>query len=80
MVASHVVTSVLPLVSEGARVCCLLGGRDAASACQSTTPSSLPSLPLPLCCSLGGGAASFRYLAQSGVYELSDVDDAQEFR
>ncbi|KAI7836877.1 hypothetical protein COHA_009277 [Chlorella ohadii] len=25
-------------------------------------------------------AAAFRYLRQSGVYELSDVDDAQEFR
>ncbi|EFN53725.1 hypothetical protein CHLNCDRAFT_25512 [Chlorella variabilis] len=29
---------------------------------------------------LEGGAASFRYLHQSDVYTLTDVDDAQEFR
>lgn len=37
----------------------------------------LRSLPAP--CRLSD-AAAFRYLRQSGVYELSDVDDAQEFR
>jgi hypothetical protein len=31
-------------------------------------------------CRLEGGASSFRYLNQSDVYTLTDVDDAQEFR
>ena len=45
-------------------------------------PPVPPLAPRPChhCCSLGGGAASFRFLNQSSVYTLTDVDDAEEFR
>jgi hypothetical protein len=43
----------------------------------SSSRTSLPPSPPDR---LEGGAASFRYLAQSEAFALSDVDDAQEFR
>lgn len=58
--------------------CLLPPPAPASSRLPSLTPTPTPALANP--CSLEGGAASFRYLHQSDVYTLTDVDDAQEFR